>query len=126
MMELNFEKFNGLVPVVIQDHTDGQVLMVGFMNREAWERTLAEGEMVYYSRSRDAMWKKGETSGNVQKVKDIFVDCDDDTLLITVEQVGGAACHTGYRTCFYRRVVDGKPVVEGTRVFNPDDVYKKT
>ena len=123
---MNFEKIHGLVPVVIQDHTDGQVLMVGFMNREAWERTLAEGEVVYYSRSRDAMWKKGETSGNVQKVKDIFVDCDDDTLLITVEQVGGAACHTGYRTCFYRRVVDGKPVTEGERVFDPDEVYKKT
>jgi len=126
MMELNFEKFHGLVPVVIQDHVDGQVLMVGFMNQEAWKRTLAEGEVVYYSRSRDGMWKKGETSGNVQKVKDIFVDCDDDTLLITVEQVGGAACHTGYRTCFYRRVVDGKPVAEGERVFDPDDVYKKT
>jgi phosphoribosyl-AMP cyclohydrolase len=125
-MELNFEKFHGLVPVVIQDYVDGQVLMVGFMNREAWERTLAEGEVVYYSRSRDALWKKGETSGNVQKVKDIFIDCDDDTLLITVEQVGGAACHTGYRTCFYRRVIDGEPVAEGERVFDPDDVYKKT
>jgi len=126
MIELNFEKFHGLVPAVIQDYADGQVLMVGFMNREAWERTLAEGEVVYYSRSRRGMWKKGETSGNVQKVKDIFIDCDDDTLLIIVEQVGGAACHTGYRTCFYRRVIDGKPVEEGTRVFDPDDVYKKT
>ncbi|MBN1881415.1 MAG: phosphoribosyl-AMP cyclohydrolase [Deltaproteobacteria bacterium] len=126
MIELNFEKFHGLVPVVIQDHADGQVLMVGFMNREAWERTLAEGEVVYYSRSRDGMWKKGETSGNVQKVKNIFVDCDEDTLLITVDQVGGAACHTGYRTCFYRRVVDGEMVEEGTRVFDPDEVYKKS
>lgn len=123
---MNFEKFHGLVPVVIQDHIDRQVLMVGFMNREAWERTLAEGEVVYYSRSRDAMWKKGETSGNVQKVKDIYVDCDDDTLLITVEQVGGAACHTGYRTCFYRKVIDGEPVTEGERVFDPEEVYKKT
>lgn len=125
MIELDFEKFQGLVPAVVQDYTDGQVLMVGFMNREAWERTLAEGEMVYYSRSRNTLWKKGETSGYVQKVKDIYVDCDDDTLLIKVEQVGGAACHTGYRTCFYRRVVDGRLVEEGTPVFDPDDVYKK-
>jgi len=125
MIELDFEKFQGLVPAVVQDYTDGQVLMVGFMNREAWERTLAEGEMVYYSRSRNTLWKKGETSGYVQKVKDIYVDCDDDTLLIKVEQIGGAACHTGYRTCFYRRVVDGRLVEEGTPVFDPDDVYKK-
>ena len=126
MIELNFEKFQGLVPAVIQDYADGQVLMVGFMNREAWERTCAEGEVVYYSRSRDGLWKKGETSGHVQKVKDIFVDCDDDTLLIIVEQVGGAACHTGHRTCFYRRVSGDTLVEEGTRVFDPDDVYKKT
>jgi phosphoribosyl-AMP cyclohydrolase len=125
MIELDFKKFQGLVPAVIQDYADGQVLMVGFMNREAWERTLAEGEVVYFSRSRNALWKKGETSGHVQKVKDIYVDCDDDTLLIVVEQVGGAACHTGYRTCFYRRVSDGKLIEEGTPVFDPDDVYKK-
>jgi len=95
-MELNFEKFHGLVPVVIQDHVDGQVLMVGFMNQEAWKRTLAEGEVVYYSRSRDGMWKKGETSGNVQKVKEVRVDCDNDTVLLLVEQIGQAACHKGY------------------------------
>jgi phosphoribosyl-AMP cyclohydrolase len=125
MIDLNFEKFQGLVPVVIQDYADGQVLMVGFMDREAWERTHAEGEVVYYSRSRNGMWKKGETSGHVQKVRDIFVDCDNDTLLITVEQVGGAACHTGHRSCFYRRVSGDTLIEEGTRVFDPDDVYKK-
>jgi phosphoribosyl-AMP cyclohydrolase len=125
VVKLDFEKFNGLVPAVIQDKETGEVLMLGFMNEESWERTLNEGEVVYFSRSRKKLWKKGETSGHVQKVVDIYVDCDDDTLLIKVEQVGGAACHTGHRSCFYRRLEGDRLVEEGELVFNPDDVYKK-
>lgn len=125
MVKLDFEKFNGLVPAVIQDSETGEVLMLGFMSEESWERTLNEGEVVYFSRTRNKLWKKGETSGHVQRVVDIYVDCDDDTVLIKVEQVGGAACHTGHRSCFYRRLEGDGLVEEGELVFNPDDVYKK-
>ncbi len=125
MIKLDFEKLGGLVPAVVQDYKTGEVLMLGFLSPESWERTLNEGEVVYFSRSRNKLWKKGETSGHVQKIKDIYVDCDDDTVLIKVEQVGGAACHTGYRSCFYRRVSDGQLVKEGEPVFDPDEVYKK-
>ena len=125
MIKLDFEKFGGLVPAVVQDFKSGEVLMLGFMNPESWERTLNEGEVVYFSRSRNKLWKKGETSGHIQRVKDIYVDCDDDTILIKVEQVGDAACHTGYRSCFYRRVSDGLLVKEGEPVFDPDEVYNK-
>ncbi len=104
MISLRFEKLGGLIPAVIQDYQTQEVLMLGFMNAESWERTLREGEVVFFSRSRNTLWKKGETSGHVQIVKEIRVDCDEDAVLIKVEQVGGAACHTGHRSCFYRRV----------------------
>ncbi len=121
-MQLNFDKMNGLIPAVIQDSKTNKVLMVGFMNKEAYEKTLETGKVWYYSRSRKKLWMKGETSGNIQIVKEILVDCDDDTLLIKVEQKGNAACHTGYETCFYR-TNDGKIVDK--KIFDPTEVYGK-
>jgi len=94
----------GLAPAVAQDHATGEVLMVAWMNRESLERTVATGEAVYWSRSRKALWKKGETSGHVQKVREVRLDCDGDTILLAVESVGGVACHTGRRRCFFRRL----------------------
>lgn len=125
MVTLDFNKTGGLVPAIIQDYRTGEVLMLGFMNEESWNLTLKEGTVVFYSRSRKKLWKKGETSGNIQRVKEIRIDCDDDTLLIKVEQVGGAACHTGYRSCFFRRLDGNELVTEGEPVFDPQDVYKK-
>jgi phosphoribosyl-AMP cyclohydrolase len=125
MVKLDFNKIGGLVPAVIQDHLTGEVLMLGFMNEESWNLTLKQGTVVFYSRSRKKLWKKGETSGHVQIVKEIRVDCDDDALLIKVEQVGGAACHTGYRSCFFRKL-DGNDLIEdGLLVFKPEEVYRK-
>lgn len=124
MIDLDFQKTGGLIPVIVQDHKTGDVLMLAYMNRESWEKTLETGKATFWSRSRKALWLKGETSGHVQLVHDIFIDCDNDTILLKVDQLGGAACHTGYRSCFYRRLVDGKPVTEGERVFDPETVYK--
>ncbi len=121
----DFTKGDGLVPVVAQDAVTGQVLMLAYMNRDAWEQTLAHGEAVYYSRSRKRLWKKGEQSGNVQRVREIYVDCDADTLLLKVEQAGGAACHEGYESCFFRRWNDGNLQIVGQRVFDPQQVYGK-
>ncbi len=112
MSLLDQVKFNsdGLVPAIVQDQGDGRVLMMAYMNRESLERTLETGQTVFWSRSRRALWRKGETSGHTQKVRDIAVDCDGDTLLIQVEQVG-PACHTGHRSCFYRSGgADGRQV----------------
>jgi phosphoribosyl-AMP cyclohydrolase len=99
--------------------------MLGYMNQEAWEQTLATGNAVYYSRSRQKLWKKGEASGHVQRVKAIYVDCDADTILLQVEQVGGAACHEGYPTCFFRRWDGHGYSIEVERVFDPQQVYEK-
>jgi phosphoribosyl-AMP cyclohydrolase len=123
-LEPNFEKGNGLVPVVVQDWRTNEVLMLAYMNREAWSNTLATGKATYWSRSRNSLWIKGESSGNVQHVKEIFADCDDDTVLLKIEQVGGAACHTGYRSCFYRKLIGEKTEITGEKIFNPEDVYK--
>jgi phosphoribosyl-AMP cyclohydrolase len=98
----------GLAPAVAQDHASGEVLMVAWMNRESLERTVATGEAVYWSRSRKALWKKGETSGHVQKVREVRLDCDGDTILLQVESVGGVACHTGRRRCFFRNLEQGR------------------
>ena len=114
---------NGLIPAIVQDHETGDVLMMAYMNAETLQETLQTGRMVYWSRSRQAMWRKGETSGNVQHVREARIDCDGDTLLFRVEQVGNAACHTGHRSCFYRRVEDDELVNDGTLVFDPDEVY---
>ncbi len=124
MVSLDFSKLGGLVPVVTQDAETNEVLMVAFMNEEAWLHTLKTGKATYYSRSRQCLWIKGETSGNVQWVREIRIDCDNDTVLLKVEQVGGAACHTGHRSCFYRRMAkDGLETV-GSPVFNPKEVYR--
>lgn len=125
MITLNFDKMGGLVPAVVQDYQSGEVLMLAFMDEEAWEHTLRSGLASYHSRSRNTLWVKGKTSGHVQRVKEIRVDCDDDTVLLKVEQVGGAACHTGHRSCFYQKIEDGKVSVVGEPVFDPKEVYKK-
>jgi len=122
---IDFEKSGGLVPVIVQDHGTGEVLMLAYMNREAWEKTKETGNACYWSRSRDTLWMKGETSGHYQVVKEIFIDCDGDTLLLKGEQRGGAACHTGYRSCFYRKVQQGEVTVVGQKIFDPKEVYDK-
>ncbi len=116
-----------LIPVIAQDDATGDVLMLAYMNEEAWNETRQSGRVVYYSRSRQKLWRKGEESGNVQEVKSIFYDCDADTLLIRVDQVGGAACHEGYRSCFFRKLdpATGDVEVIGERVFDPKEVYGK-
>jgi len=124
-MKLNFDKWDGLVPAIAQDWKTGEVLMVAFMDATAWEKTLTTGKVHYHSRSRNKTWMKGEESGHVQTVKEILVDCDEDTVLIKVDQAGGAACHTGFRTCFYRRVDGDRVETMGSPVFDPKKVYKK-
>ena len=125
-MELDFEKTGGLIPAIAQDADSGEVLMLAYMNRTAWEKTLSTATATYWSRSRNTLWVKGETSGKVQKVREIRVDCDRDTVLLKVEQVGGAACHTGHRSCFYQQVdPDGAVTVIGKPVFDPQEVYGK-
>ena len=122
MLELSFGKLGGLVPVVVQDYASGEVLMLAFMNRQAWQETLRTRRATYWSRSRNQLWVKGETSGNFQEVKEIYVDCDEDTVLLTVIQKGGAACHTGHRSCFYRKLEGDALKVVGERVFDPEGV----
>ena len=123
--DLCFDKGNGLLPVIAQDHETGEVLMLAYMNRQAWEKTLETGKVHYWSRSRDKLWLKGETSGHVQLLKTAFTDCDLDTILVKVEQLGGAACHKGYRSCFYRKVEGESLVIIGEPVFDPKEIYKK-
>jgi len=126
MITLNFEKCGGLVPTIVQDFETGEVLMLAFMNEEAWQETLNTGQATYWSRTRQELWVKGQTSGNVQLVKEIRIDCDDDTVLLKVEQIGGAACHTGYRSCFFKEVADGSIRVVGEKIFEPEEVYKSS
>lgn len=119
-------KYNeaGLIPAIVQEVSTKEVLMLAWMNREAVEKTLSTGEVWFYSRSRQKMWKKGETSGHIQKLKGFYYDCDADTLLVLAEQVGGAACHEGYTSCFHNKVQqDGTITVEGEKKFDPDRVY---
>ncbi len=125
MIQLEFNKSGGLVPAIVQDNETGEVLMLAYMNQEAFDATLSTGKATYFSRSRQTLWVKGETSGNVQLVKEIRLDCDDDTLLIKVEQLGGAACHTGHRSCFYKKVENGTIRIVGEPVFDPKEVYEK-
>ncbi|MDX1970590.1 MAG: phosphoribosyl-AMP cyclohydrolase [Planctomycetaceae bacterium] len=122
----NFEKLE-LIPVIAQDEATGDVLMLAYMNREAYEETLRTGRVCYFSRSRNKLWRKGEESGNVQELKSIYFDCDADTLLAKVHQIGGAACHEGFRSCFFRRVDPATRAVsiEGARIFDPQQVYGK-
>ncbi|MCF8060932.1 MAG: phosphoribosyl-AMP cyclohydrolase [Deltaproteobacteria bacterium] len=126
MIDLNFDKGNGLLPAIVQDQASGRVLMLAYINEQSWRKTLETGEAHYWSRSRSELWHKGGTSGHVQKVRDVFVDCDNDTVLLQVEQVGGAACHTGYESCFFKKVTpEGALAVVGEPVFDPEKVYGK-
>jgi phosphoribosyl-AMP cyclohydrolase len=124
-MSIDFEKAGGLVPAIAQDADTGQVLMLAWMNRDAYEETVRTGRACYFSRSRGRLWRKGEESGHVQEVREIYLDCDADTILLKVNQIGGAACHEGYRSCFFRRVAGDRLEVVGDRVFDPKQVYKK-
>ena len=125
MIEIDFKKGDGLIPAVIQDAATNEVLMVGYMTRESWEKTLETKRATFWSRSRQKLWIKGETSGHVQEVKEIYLDCDGDTLLLKVDQIGGAACHTGFRSCFHRRREKEGWRIVGERVFDPKEVYEK-
>ena len=125
MIQLDFAKGGGLLPAIAQDWKTGDVLMLAYINEEAWNETLKTGNATYWTRSRQKLWRKGEESGNVQKVKEIYVDCDADTAIFIVEQIGGAACHEGYHSCFFRKYENGELVVVGERVFDPAKVYKK-
>ena len=125
MIKLDFKKTGGLIPAIVQNYETGEVLMLAYINKEAWETTLSTGKATYFSRSRQKLWIKGETSGNMQIIREIRIDCDDDTVIFKVEQIGGAACHKGYRSCFYKKVEDGTVEVTEERVFDPREVYNK-
>ncbi len=125
MKGIDFAKGGGLVPAIVQDEETGDILMLAYMNEEAYRRTLETRRAWFFSRSRNAYWMKGESSGHVQEVKEVRVDCDEDAILLKVRQAGGAACHTGHRSCFYRRVEGDEWIVEGQPVFNPQEVYGK-
>src|SRR5919108_4484255 len=124
-MLIDFAKSGGLVPAIAQDHQTGEILMMAWMNREAFDETVRTRRAVYFSRSRNKLWRKGEESGNVQEVKEIFIDCDNDTILLKVHQIGGAAGPEGYKSCFFRRVNGEKLTVVGERIFDPEQGYKK-
>ena len=125
MINLDFNKTGGLIPAIVQDYQTGEILMLAYMNPDAFNATLSTGKATYYSRSRQTLWVKGETSGNIQRIKEIYIDCDDDTVLLKVEQLGGAACHTGHRSCFYKKIEDGSIRVTEEPVFDPREVYDK-
>ena len=124
-MLIDFDKAGGLVPAIAQDADTGEVLMMAWMNRDAYEETVRTGRACYYSRSRQKLWRKGEESGHVQEVRGIYLDCDADTILLKVHQIGGAACHEGYKSCFFRKVEGEQLQTVGERVFDPKQVYKK-
>jgi phosphoribosyl-AMP cyclohydrolase len=124
---LDFTKnANGLVPAIAQEYKTGEVLMLAYINRDSWNMTLKTGKAHYWSRSRNTIWLKGESSGHVQLIHDILIDCDNDTVVFKVEQIGGAACHTGYRSCFFRRVHGQQLEIFGKKIFDPDVVYRKS
>ncbi len=125
MDTLNFDKGNGLLPTIAQDYETGEILMMAYINEDSWQKTLETGKAHYWSRSRNQLWLKGESSGHVQMVKEILVDCDEDTVIFKVEQLGGAACHKGYHSCFFRKVEGETFTVKAQQVFDPQEVYKK-
>ena len=125
MIMLQFKKGGGLLPAIVQDYQTKEVLMLAFVNDLAWSKTLETGKAHYWSRSRNKLWLKGETSGHVQLIKNILVDCDEDTIVYQVEQLGGAACHTGHRSCFFRKISENKLETTDEPVFDPREVYKK-
>jgi phosphoribosyl-AMP cyclohydrolase len=122
---IDFDKAGGLIPAIAQDADTGEVLMLAWMNRDAYEETLRTGRACYFSRSRNKLWRKGEESGHVQEVHGVYVDCDADTVLLKVKQIGGAACHEGYKSCFFRQVSNGELKIVAQKVFDPKVVYKK-
>lgn len=123
-MELAFEKLDGLIPGIVQDQRTGEVLMLGYLNRDALAATQRTGEVHFFSRSRQKLWKKGETSGHVLRVKEVRLDCDADALLFLVEPVGPGVCHEGYRSCFFRQLErDGSATVIAARAFAPETIY---
>ncbi len=125
MVKLDFSKSSdGLIPAIAQDYKTGEVLMLAYINEESWAETLKSGYATYWTRSRQKLWKKGESSGNLQEIKEILIDCDDDTVVFKVNQIGDAACHTGHRSCFFRKVEGDELIEVGKKVFNPEDVYK--
>jgi phosphoribosyl-AMP cyclohydrolase len=125
MVKLDFSKSSdGLIPAIAQDYKTGEVLMLAYINEESWAETLKSGYATYWTRSRQKLWKKGESSGNLQEIKEILVDCDEDTVVFKINQIGDAACHVGYRSCFYRKVEGDQLITVGKKVFNPEDVYK--
>jgi len=125
-MTLDFKKQDGLVPAVIQDHQTGRVLMVGFMNEEAFQKTVETGFATFYSRSRNKLWLKGESSGHRLVVKQIQTDCDEDCVLVSVEAVGPGVCHEGYQSCFFRTLKDGEWTLSESRTYDPNAVYGGT
>ncbi|HMD38613.1 MAG TPA: phosphoribosyl-AMP cyclohydrolase [Candidatus Acidoferrum sp.] len=123
-MNIDFDKSGGLVPAIIQDHLSGEVLMLGFMNQVSLAETQRTGEVVFFSRSRNKLWKKGESSGHVLKLRELRVDCDADALLVKVEALGPGVCHEGYRSCFFRKLSsDGTSKITDDRTFAPESVY---
>lgn len=122
-MQIDFSKLDGLVPAIIQDAASGEILMVGFMNEEAWLKTVETGFATFWSRSRNKLWLKGESSGHRLVVKEAFTDCDQDTIVLKVEAIGPGVCHEGYRSCFFRKLDDGEWKVQGERAFDPKEVY---
>ena len=122
---VDFTKANGLVTAIAQDAESGEILMVANMNEESLAISIELGEAVYWSRSRQKLWHKGEESGNTQKIRELYLDCDGDAILLKIEQVGGAACHTGKRSCFFRKLENGKLTEVGVQVFDPKEIYKK-
>lgn len=126
MIFLNFDKTkDGLLPAIVQDYQTNEVLMLAYINKQAWEKTLETGKAHYWSRSRNQLWLKGETSGHMQNIHGILIDCDEDTVIYKVEQLGGAACHTGHRSCFYRQLDGDDLVTKAEKVFDPNVVYGK-
>lgn len=124
MVKITFEKQDGLVPAIVQDDATGEVLMLGFMNAEALAETQRSGQAVFFSRSRNKLWRKGESSGHLLRVRELRIDCDADSLLVRVERVGPGVCHEGYRSCFYRRLEnDGSVRVMDERAFSPEEIY---
>ena len=124
--QLKFDS-DGLIPAIAQEEKSGEILMMAWMNRESLRATIETNRATYWSRSRKKFWMKGEESGNIQKIRSIHIDCDGDAVLLKVNQIGGAACHTGHRTCFYREVVDGGQNFKESNdiIFDPNTVYRK-
>ncbi|HOP61732.1 MAG TPA: phosphoribosyl-AMP cyclohydrolase [Spirochaetota bacterium] len=122
-INIDFSKSGGIVPVIIQDYKTSEVLMLAYMNEEAYSLSMKTGLAHYWSRSKKRIWKKGESSGHTQEIREVRIDCDSDTILMKVNQIGDAACHEGYRSCFFRRVENNKTVIDGEKIFEPSEVY---